>query len=451
MIPRRRQGKIVLLCLAVVVVLVVLAVAAFLARPTAAVPLAEGDLGDGRILQVEGISFGTNHQAGVGSPMLRKFGAWMPAKLREFLEPKVPRSTITRSEPALVVWVTALHPTFRTNVDCQGIRVEFVDESGTVYGDNQPNWFGAERFWRVGHVFKAFPREAKTLKMRVTPWRGTNAIAFTLPNPGYTTGTDWQGEWPPLKRRDGGHEMVLKDLIATTNKGTYWKAANVFWKPEFEIWTQGKREESGWDLEWMAEDAYGNRGQELGVTKPVLKFTATFHPSGTNMGRAVLITNLPITVMGSNSNEWWNLAAMVTTNRVEILGLFPAGVHTFSEGEYLTNAPTKFGPVRGGAPTGWVSSSRETPLRKQSFHGHYSNVPVIYVRVADPKSTQRIAMRVRDVETGAYHLAAPEPQGSASRIVPFLVSTPPEVQRIEADLVLLPPLSAEFLVDTRER
>lgn len=430
--------------------LLVLAAIPFVLAKRRAPVVAEADLGDGRIIQIEAVTFGTRHQVGNESQLTKRFGGWMPQQVRKLLEPRVPRSVIEEKEPALLVWVTAVSATFRTNVDCQGIRLDFIDDDGTVYTEHQSSWYGHEAFWRVGHIFRAFPRQGKTLNLKVTSWRGTNSLEFVLPNPGQTEAARWVGETLPQKRAQGEYEVVLRSLAATANKGEYWKASATYWTPEFEVWRNGTKEESGWDIEWTAEDAYGNRGKELGVKQPVLKFAVQIYPSGTNVNAAVLITNTLVANAATSTNVWWNLATMVTTNRVEILGLFPAGVHTFSEGEYLTNPPTKFAPVRGGAPSGWVGSSRQTPLRTISFHGHYSDVPVIYVRVADPKSKQRIAMRVRDVESGQYFITPPEDQGVQSKIAPFLLRIPTNVTSVQAELMLLPPLNAEFLVDTKE-
>ena len=413
-------------------------------------PISEKDLGDGRILQIEAVTFGTNHEVGEGSPILELLGTWAPQKLREFLQPKIPKSSIERKEPVLVVWVTALDPTFRTNVDCQGVRLELRDSSGTVYGEHQPNWFGYERFWRVGHVFEVFPRAEENITLSVVPWRGSNHVEFTLPNPGFTKPVAWEGKAPPLRERVGEHEVVLAGLKKATNKGAYYRAEAIYWLPELELWQGGRKAEDGWDLEWTAEDAWGNRGQQLGLNKATLKIEATYYPSGTNHSATVVITDTPVAELASNTNQWWNVAGMVTTNRVEILGLFPAGAHTFSDGEYLTNPPTKFAPVRGGAKSGWVSSSKRTPLKVERHFGHYTDVPVIYVRVADPKSKQRIALRVRDADTDKFYLAESEPQGSADRILPFLVRVPAEVKQVRAELVLLPPVKAEFLVRTEQ-
>ena len=407
-------------------------------------PLAEDDLGDGRIFKVEAVTFAKIHQVGIGSPILEKFGRYMPDPLREFLAPKTPRSTISREEPSLVIWLNAVDSTFRTNVDCQGIRMEIKGADGTIYGESQPNWFGFgpefNNFRRAGHLFRVFPRDEKTLHATIVTWRATNSLEFVLPNPGYSTPVNWTGKQLPLTNRVGAYEIVLHELTAQMHNG---RTKVPYWRPEFELRRDGERVD-GWDLEWIAEDAWGNRDQRVGVNKSPLKFFATYYPSGTNMGAAVLITNTPAASLASTN--WWNISAMVGTNRAELIGLFPPGTHTFSEGEYLTNPPTKLGPVRGGSASGWVSQTRSTPLRTSMLHGHYTDVPVIYMRVTDPQSADRIAIRIRDVEGGEYSLAESESQGYRGNILAFLVKT--KADRIVAELVHLPPVKADFLVET---
>src|SRR5688572_20363147 len=107
MVAWKRTGAVVL----ALVLLAALAVVGLSLRREVK-PLAEGDLGDGRIFQIEGMSFGTTHSAGIGAGILEHFHGWMPTKLRRFLEPKVPKSTIDWSRPSLAIWVTALNPTF---------------------------------------------------------------------------------------------------------------------------------------------------------------------------------------------------------------------------------------------------------------------------------------------------------------------------------------------------
>jgi len=411
--------------------------------------LAEADLGEGRIIRVEGVSFGKTHAIGNESLVVRMLGPWLPYKVTEMFEPAVPKNRIDRDTESLVVWVNAVDAVTRTNVDCQGIKLDFMDANGARYGDDQPNWFGGTRFWRVGHAFNAFPRGTKDLTLNITSWRNSNSARIMLPNPGFTAPRPWRGKAAPQREVQGDYELVLRKLNVVTNPGTYWKSAIAYWHPEMEIWRGGEKQESGWEFEFMAEDRYGNRGEQLGLTEPVLKFTVTFHPSATNFDAAVLWKTLPAVTLGATEKILWNLPATFTTNHATILGFFPAGVHEFGEeGEYLSNSPSRFGPVRGGAKSGWVSQSkRETPTRTRRWYGHYSDVPIIYVRLSNPNNGQRMAMRLVDEQKQVF-LAEAEPQGAANGVLPFLIRTPPGGATVRPELVLLPAVKADFLIET---
>jgi hypothetical protein len=265
-------------------------------------PVAEGDLGDGRRFRVEAVTFGLVHQVGIGSPILEKIGRYIPGGVRQFLESKTPKSTISRAEPSVVIWLNAVDSTFGTNVDCQGIRMEIKGADGTVYGESQPNWFGfgqeVNNFRRAGHLFRVFPRDEKTLHATIATWRGTNALELALSNPGYSTPVDWKGEYPPLTNRVGEYEIVLHELYRRAHR-----PRTPHWQPDFELHCNGQVL-NGWDLEWIAEDAWGNRSENLGINKSPLKFSATYYPSGTNAEVAVLITNTPAASL-ANTN-WWN-------------------------------------------------------------------------------------------------------------------------------------------------
>jgi hypothetical protein len=81
-------------------------------------PLAEVAVDDGRIIVVEAITYGTNHVVGNASLLVERLGPWMPKRLRDFLSPKVPRTSLTTDPGMLVVWLNALDANSRTNVDC---------------------------------------------------------------------------------------------------------------------------------------------------------------------------------------------------------------------------------------------------------------------------------------------------------------------------------------------
>jgi hypothetical protein len=159
------------------------------------------------------------------------------------------------------------------------------------------------------------------------------------------------------------------------------------------------------------------------------------------------------------TNVWWNITNSASSNAVTALGLFQTGTHTFSEGVYQSSALTVNGP-RGGALSGWTGNSRQvTPLKQVTFRNHYTPTPVIYLRVPplaldpfngagddDETRADRIAVRLRD-EQGNQWVA--EPDGEVDGIHPFRLELPAGVARISAEVVLLKPLRARFLVNTK--
>ena len=94
-------------------------------------------------------------------------------------------------------------------------------------------------------------------------------------------------------------------------------------------------------------------------------------------------------------------------------------------------------------------------------HSHYTPDPVIYLRVkpSAPDANQfnkesdslgdgngRLAIRLRD-DSGSYWLA--EPENPTDGIQPFLVKLPAGITNIMPELVLLKPIQAEFLINTK--
>ena len=419
-----------------------------LLRSRSSLPAAQ--LADGRILQIEGLTFGTNHVIGTSSLLAERLGPWLPQRIREFVAPKYPRSEISLKEPALVVWVNALDSKTGQQVDCQMIRVEFIDQHGDLFGEATRYWFGGNKFWRVGHVFPAFPRTDAKLTLQITPSRTNQASVVEFTNPRMTAAAAWSGRSLPQQQRMRGLDILLTELALRTNGGPNrsWETPSRYWEPIWELRKSGERI-SGWDeVEWTGEDPTGNRGKFLGLHQPVLRFSATFYPSATNLDVTTVMGMSPQTAVANlQSNHWWNIQTGVGSNELFLLGIFPKGTHVFSEGVYQTNPAVSMGPVSGGSSSGWVGSSqRVTPTRVQRWDGHYTPTPVIYLRAPQLSSKDRLAVRLRD-EGGRYWPTKPEPQGIRDGISPFLVELPPEVKMAVAEIVLLKPLHATFDVD----
>src|SRR6266704_664533 len=80
---------------------VLLAIIAFLllvysARPKQPIQMA---LADGRILQIEGVTYGTSHRIGQAAVLHEHFYPWLPWKLKQWLQPRYPQSSFTLDHP----------------------------------------------------------------------------------------------------------------------------------------------------------------------------------------------------------------------------------------------------------------------------------------------------------------------------------------------------------------
>jgi len=198
------------------VLIAVIVVMAIVLRPAAPVELS---LGDGRILQIEGVTCGIEHKMGSDS-MLKRFRPWIPNAISRFSGQDQRANNITLDRPGLVVWVNAISETGRTNVDCQRIRVEFVDKNGDLFGETTRSWFGGQNFWRVGHVFYCYPREERELTLRVTTWKDGKTSTTTILNPNPSIPANWTGDPLPQTKTVGEMEIRLARLTVRTTGRT---------------------------------------------------------------------------------------------------------------------------------------------------------------------------------------------------------------------------------------
>ncbi|SPE53036.1 exported hypothetical protein [Verrucomicrobia bacterium] len=413
--------------------------------------LASGRLADGRILQVEGLTFGTNHHIGRHS-FAERFAPWLPPAVVRFFEPRYPYSQFTLDEPGLVVWVNAIDPVTGKHVDCQGIRMEFIDEHGDLFGQDTASWFGGNAFWRVGHVFHSFPRAQPKLTLQIACWRMPSpALRVELPNPCLARPATWLALPVPQRLDVGDLQVEFTELRLRTNGGPkqIWETPCRYWEPVWQLRRNGAQV-SGWDEpQWSAADPAGNSGKFLGTHQPVLRFSAEFYPCATNLTDSLLVGRLAeVDLTKLPTNAWRDVALATGSTQLMVLGLCAPGIYVFREGRFETNPAVRMSATRGGAPSGWVGQSqRISPMQVRHWHGHYTPVPVVYICAPALADKERLGLRLRD-EQGRYWLAKAEPEGPEEGIWPFLVELPPEVRSISGEVVLLKPVRAEFTVQT---
>jgi hypothetical protein len=366
---------------------VVLVICWQLFRPPGKSLVASLSLADGRIINIEGVAFGTNLTIGNRSIVVDNLGRWLSPRWRQFFQPRFPQSQITLDRPGLIVWLDAIDPLTRSNVDCQRLRVELIDDAGDRF-ESSPNWGGFPNFWRSGHVFNVFPRDARKLTLQITPWRTNVPVRLDFANPAVTVAALWTGSPLPQTNRIGDMEISLTGLALSTNGDPtkYWSTPVAYWKPIYEIRSQGSPAIGWGEPEWQAEDAVGNRGKYLGVHRSVLRFSATVYPLATDQEAAVMLGSLPeFNPAAVTNNVIWNRETPSPSNSIVALGCFPPGTRVFFEGAYLTNPPAvaRMSATRGGAPSGWVGTvqrissyqTREWRALYDCRPGHLSSAP----------------------------------------------------------------------------
>jgi hypothetical protein len=411
-------------------------------------PLAAGKLADGRILQIEGVTFGTHNSIGKRS-LVEPIEPWLPQQIVQLFAPKYPHGEINLDEPGLVVWVNAIDPATGKHVDCQRIRMEFIDENGELVGEETSHWFGGNNFWRAGHAFRVFPRTQTTLTLQVTPWRSSDSIRFELRNPHVTKPANWSVRPLPQRVSAGNLEVELTKLVLRTNGGPrqYWETRSRYWEPVWRLY-RNNQEVSGWDEpKWFATDPTGNLGKFLATHQPALRFSAEFYPSTTNLADSILLGRLPqVDLANLQSNAWRDVLVTNGSTQITVLGLCGPGVYVFYGGNFDTDPANRMGATTGGAPSGWVGTDkRVSPVQIKHWSGHYTPVPTAYIRAPITSSKERLGLRLCD-EHGNYWLAKAEPEGAAQGVWPFMLELPPDVKKVSGEVVLLKPVQAEFTV-----
>lgn len=412
----------------------------------------EVPLDNARTILVEAVTYGTNHVVGSKSVLVEHLGPWLPDAARDFLAPKLPQTSIDRSPGTLVVWLNAVNPHTRAWVDCQGLRLEFVDEHGDLWGTKTSSWHSFEnKFFRIAHIFEAYPRAATNLTLRITSRRSGDTVVTSFPNPHVAEPASWSGEPIPVRRQVDGLNVVLQDLSVRTKGGPEksWETPARYWQPEWRL-LSGKEEAVGWrEPEWSATDPLGNRGQVLGVHQPVLRYSVTWMPEVTNASATKVAVVLPSASIGRSSKDsLWFRTNVIEGVDVVAMGLMTSTMNYFMDGNYQAVPELPIGPTRGGSPTGWVmTSKRVTPLRTLTQYGHYVDRPTLYLKVDDPSLSKRIGVRVRD-EQGRIWPTTRQPGRGVAGIVPFMLDVPSDVTTVIPEIVLLNPLEAEFTVRT---
>jgi hypothetical protein len=402
-------------------------------------------LADGRLFRIEAVTFGTNHVVGWNDWWLVPLRKILPGSTVQFLTPTRGQSRQTTDSPTLVVWVHARDASGKY-VDCQGVRASFVDDQGDVYPANgYANGAFPKGFSREAYLFQVFPRRSAKLKLQLAPWRSKQTSTLLISNPCSRIPVGvWTAEALPATRRVGEIAFRLESLAIKTNGGPHqeWAPLSLHWQPVFSLDVGGQPAINWTTPEWEAEDATGNRGQTLGLHEPMLKFIATTYPKPEAVSDEAKRWQLPVVRLPTPPQGFrWNTNRVVSGTSFNVIGLFPPGAYTFSQGQ-LTNPPSGVSSLRG-----WTGLSKQVfPGRWQHWATHGATNYTAFLRWTGGKAEQRIAvgLRYKQGQDSRTQWGRCDEGGGVSA---FVFDTPlEEVQEVGLEVVLLEPLHAEFVV-----
>ncbi|HEX5221345.1 MAG TPA: hypothetical protein VFZ59_17405 [Verrucomicrobiae bacterium] len=438
-------------------------------------------LGNGQFLQVDKVAYGTHHHFGDGLAFAGGFTRKLPIKLQRALGLDSLKG-FELEQPALVMWLSAWDEVTGTNVDCGPIMGQLTDKEGEAFNFVSRS-FGKAGNWRKAAVFYDYPRGETNLTLQVRLVRSgpSKIVSVHLPNPYAVAPANWSGAPLPQSKTVGGLEIVLSGLRVQQmpkrtgmilpsygvprTKDAWWSdRMRAVFVPSGKCLSEGKPA-TGWTPpEWSSEDRFGNKPAFPGTNEPVLKFFATVYPHPTNSRATQLLATLPQTDLSiTSSNIVWNQTNSTARTEIVTLGLFQPGTHTFSNGVYQTSSSELPEPanrsLRGLAgqrvgriilgSSGWEFSATPimTPRGAYYVRDHSTPSRIVYLRALKWNVPERIGVRFRD-DLGRSWSARAEPT-TLDQIYPFYVDLPADATNVITEIVMLKPLRAEFLVDTR--
>jgi len=188
-------------------------------------------LADGRILQIEGVTYGTHPPHWPALRSFREFWTMAANDTANWFEPRSPENTIDLERPGLVVWVNAIDPMSGTKTWTVRVSGRVVDQNGDLFEFGHQQWFGGPEFWRVGHVFYGLPARRGAVDVSCdTVDEGQDTpvtVRFANPQVGQVPRTG-SGEALPQTRAVGPYTITLSRLDARTNEAKYWQTPSTW-------------------------------------------------------------------------------------------------------------------------------------------------------------------------------------------------------------------------------
>lgn len=247
-------------------------------------------LSDGRTIQLEAITYGTNHPV----QQRIKWKEWLrpklPTPMRDWLGPRKKEIGTSTIEPALIPWLS-----IDKNVSGASLRwgsFKIVCDSGECFPISSRGSGNTLNGRSLTHPFvHVFPRRDRyfsiTGSVDQIPW------SLRVENPIFNrTYKEWTTSPIPATNKANGLEFVLQP----SSVHTYTSGQSI--SPRLDVFQPGNDVKGHYGYSWKLSDATGNHGYNLPTNEPAWKIDFTVYRQGpakwtTNEYHEIKLTEFP--------------------------------------------------------------------------------------------------------------------------------------------------------------
>src|SRR5690348_9469722 len=120
--PNRQTALVV----GIIVLGILFLAVSFQPQRQSAKPLASAVLGDGRIVEVEALTFGTNHVVGTRPRIPKYFRKWLPFWIIQRDQPLKQWQSLQLESPGTIIWLNAVDKKTGAYVKCDDLSASIL-------------------------------------------------------------------------------------------------------------------------------------------------------------------------------------------------------------------------------------------------------------------------------------------------------------------------------------
>ena len=393
---------------------------------------------DGTLMQVEGLTLGSNHTFVNGSALLAKLRKHAPGKLKDLLPAQFSTSVIM-GEEMLFLWHNQFDPVTGTYTNARLDNFRVIDEHNCVFQISSYSSGGSSAGYTVDYAhLRVFPRRQKTFKVLAQKFPTTN-IEWTVENPFVTNPPAWKPEPLPATRQgDDGTQFTLERI-----KGHFYPGGSWF-EPRFTVMHEGETRTEWYKPSVQYIDATGNRdSSQLCPYEPAWKLDVRFykgHKAPFPEQQILRVTNLTIPLPGQFlSLAGTNVRAGLTMRLIALCG---PGEFSFSNSVCV--ASNEWASNWAGESHSSSYSSGPPEYIKLTFR---RKEPTVLLYLDGVDRTDDLLVRFRDAQGETF---AANFRGSGSKTYYYEIKPPKGFdasQPVDLELIPQKAVRMEYIVE----